>query len=260
MRSRRIAGALLSGTLVLIPALGWSQGTACVNASFVPADGRINGAVSITGGVSGSTYYFQVPTTVANSYSFEVVDAVDPLGASSGSLSLALFSDAGCTTSLSVTNTKGTAPGVGLVNARASWTATTVTTLVSLSVPATMNLNVTWTANDTTLYSPSWSTNGAYDTFYSFKNTTATSITGTLTLFNAGGTQVTQTPLTIPAAATAATNTAALGTVRNTAGTATFVHNGPPGAILAEANIANFTLTPTPYNQVVKFQSVREIR
>src|SRR5207249_6558013 len=114
MRSRRIAGALLSGALVLIPARGWCQGTSCANASFVPADGRINGAVSIAGGVSGSTYYFQVPTTVGNSYSFEVVDAVDALGASSGSLSLALFSDTGCTAALSATNTKSTAPGLGL--------------------------------------------------------------------------------------------------------------------------------------------------
>jgi hypothetical protein len=39
-----------------------------------------------------------------------------------------------------------------------------------------------------------------------------------------------------------------------------FVHNGPPGAILAEATIANFSILPTPYNQPVKFQTVREIR
>jgi hypothetical protein len=259
MRPRRIAGALLSGVLVLIPALGWSQGTSCANASFVPADGRINGAVSITGGVSGSTYYFQVPTTVGNSYSFEVVDAVDALGASAGSLSLALFSDTGCTASLSATNTKITAPGVGLFNARVSWTATTGTTLISLSVPANMTLSVTWTANDTTSYSTSWSTNGTYDTYYSLKNTTGSTITGTLTLFNTGGTQVSQTVLTINAGATGATNTVALGTPRNLTGTAMFIHNGPPAAILAEADVANFTL-PTPYIQPVKFQSAREIR
>ena len=40
---------------------------------------------------------------------------------------------------------------------------------------------------------------------------------------------------------------------------ATFTHNGPPGAILAETAIANFSINPA-YVQPVKFQAVREAR
>jgi hypothetical protein len=42
-------------------------------------------------------------------------------------------------------------------------------------------------------------------------------------------------------------------------GTARFIHDGPPGAFVAEAVIASFSLNP-PYVQPVKFVSVREAR
>ena len=153
---------------------------------------------------------------------------------------------------------------VGVFNARASWTvppdATSSVSLIQINVPASQTLNATWTANDTTLYSPSWTTNGTYDTFYSLKNTTTSSINGTLTLYNTSGVSVASAALTIPAKGTAATNTVNLAAPRNTGGTAAFSHNGPPGAILAECDTANFTLTPTPYVQPIKFQTVRELR
>jgi hypothetical protein len=112
--------------------------------------------------------------------------------------------------------------------------------------------------SETTMFSPAWSTNSTYDTFYSFYNTTSMTINGMLTLYNAAGTAVTTAPLTIAAGATGATNTSSLGTVRSTTGTAKFTHNGPPGAILAEAAIANFSISPTPYIQIVKFAPTRE--
>ena len=115
----------------------------------------------------------------------------------------------------------------------------------------------TFSVSDTTQFSPAWSTNGSFDTFYSFQNTGSATVTGTLTLRNTTGTVVTTAPLTIPAGATASTNTAALATLRNTTGTASFTHNGPAGAIQTEAAVANFTLA-TPYVQIVKFGPMRE--
>jgi hypothetical protein len=63
----------------------------------------------------------------------------------------------------------------------------------------------------------------------------------------------------IAAGQTASTNTAALGIGPNQTGTARFTHDGPPGAVLAEAAIANFSTTPA-YVQPVKFQAVRDAR
>jgi hypothetical protein len=110
------------------------------------------------------------------------------------------------------------------------------------------------------MYSPAWSTNGSFDTFYSFQNTTGASRVGTLTLRDTTGAVVSVIfPVTIPASQTASVNTASLGIARNRTGIATFTHNGPPGAILPEAAIANFSLNPA-YVQPVKFQAAREAR
>jgi hypothetical protein len=110
------------------------------------------------------------------------------------------------------------------------------------------------------MQSASWSTYGTFDTYYSFRNTTGATINATLTQFDVNGTVVgSPVALAIPARATASTNTVALVTTRNLSGTAMFVHDGPPGAILAEADIADFTLTP-PYVQRIKFQVQRELR
>jgi hypothetical protein len=63
----------------------------------------------------------------------------------------------------------------------------------------------------------------------------------------------------IPAGRAASTSTAALGIARNQTGTARFTHDGPPGAIVAEAAIASFSISPA-YVQPVKFQAVREAK
>jgi hypothetical protein len=66
-------------------------------------------------------------------------------------------------------------------------------------------------------------------------------------------------PVSIPAGQSVSTNTSALGVTRNRTGTTKFVHNGPPGSIVAEAAIANFTISPA-YVQPVKFQPVRDAK
>jgi len=109
------------------------------------------------------------------------------------------------------------------------------------------------------MYSPAWSTNGSFNTFYSFQNTTGTAFNGTLTLLDTGGVVQSTFSVPIPAGQTASTNTQALGVTRNRTGTAKFTHNGPPGAIVAEAAIANFSISPA-YVQPVKFLPVRDAR
>ena len=108
------------------------------------------------------------------------------------------------------------------------------------------------------MFSAAWTTNGTFNTFYSFLNTTSVAINGTLTLATTMGAPAGTTNFVIQPNSTFSTNTQALNTIRTQTGTAKFTHNGPPGAILVEADIANFTITPTPYIQVVKFISTRE--
>ena len=109
------------------------------------------------------------------------------------------------------------------------------------------------------MYSPAWTTNGMYNTYYSFQNTTGQMVSGKLTLSDAAGTVLSMPDLLIPAGGTASTNTASLGVLRNRTGTAKLTHDGPPGAIAVEAAIANFSFSPA-YAQPVKFQGVRERR
>jgi len=118
---------------------------------------------------------------------------------------------------------------------------------------------VSFTWSDTTMYSPAWSTNGTFNTFYSFQNTTTASLNGTLTLLDNAGAVLSTFSLPIPSGQTTTTNTQALAVTPNRTGTARFTHDGPPGSILAEAAIANFAISPA-YVQPVKFQAVREAR
>jgi hypothetical protein len=88
-------------------------------------------------------------------------------------------------------------------------------------------------------------------------NTTSASCSGTLTLFDTAGTAVASSTVTVPAAGAFTANTVTLGAPENTVGTARFAHTCPAGGFLAEAAIANFSITPTPYVQLVLFRSTR---
>lgn len=120
------------------------------------------------------------------------------------------------------------------------------------ATPETVYFSVT----DTTMYSPAWSTNGSYDTYYSMFNTTRATCSATLSLQKLDGSFAAVQTFTIGAHNTAATNTVALGMSRNVTGTAKLTHDCPPGALLVEAVVSNFTMTP-PYTHVVKFEAPR---
>jgi hypothetical protein len=117
------------------------------------------------------------------------------------------------------------------------------------------NVDIMISVTETTMFSPAWSTNGSYDTFYSFQNTTNASCKGYLTLYDLNGFVVGSSSFWTNG--TVSTNTVSINAPRNKAGTATFIHDCPPGALLVSAAIANFTISPTPYYQEVKFQPVR---
>jgi uncharacterized repeat protein (TIGR01451 family) len=229
----------------------------CVSQMIVVPDGRLT--QSTIG--AGAQAWFAASLRIGNSYSVEFKNRS---GDSTPPGTLTLYSgDDGCSGSTTMTPRDTTAidPGAGLASRRLSFTATGTGTLFRAMLDNTggplIPLSFSW--SDTTLFSPAWSTNGNYNTYYSLQNTTGLAIGGTLTLRDAAGVVLTTSNVSIPAGQTVSTNTASLGTARNRTGTAKFTHDGPPGAVIVEAAIANFSLSPA-YVQPVKFQAMREAK
>jgi hypothetical protein len=113
--------------------------------------------------------------------------------------------------------------------------------------------------SETTMFSPSWTTNTPFITFWSFQNTTEFPIGGTLTLVNPAGATVTTSAVTIPGDGQVGRNTSTMGVAPNQVGVARFVHNGPPGGVLIKANQANFSTSP-PFIEIFPFEAVRVAR
>jgi hypothetical protein len=222
------------------------------DATVVP-DGRVGQATL----GAGSTLTFGANLRGGRSYSAEFVNTTG--SAAPGTL-VAFQPTDGCSTgTLSVRDTASVDPSSSGAR-RVSFVAPADGLYrLGLTNGSGASVALSFELSETTLLSPAWSTNGSYDTYFSFQNTTNGTVTGTLTLTDTSGAVVTSSPVTIPAGVTMSTNTAALGTPRNRTGTARLVHDAPPAALVPEAAIANFSLTPA-YVQPVKFQAVRESR
>jgi len=227
----------------------------CGDTVVVP-DGRVTDFTLSAFG----TLSFGASLKIGNSYSAEFKNES---GDNTPPGTLMMFSgDDGCggTSTIVTRDTSGVDPASGTASYRVSFTAAGVEPFfrARLSGSAVMiPITVSW--SDTTMFSPAWSTNGGFDTFYSFQNTTGSTLNVTLTLFDTSGTVVSTASLAVPPGQTAATNTVTMGSDRNHTGTARLTHDGPPGAFVAEAAIANFSINPA-YVQPVKFQAVREAR
>jgi len=227
----------------------------CGDAVVVP-DGRLAGGAL----EDGQSARFGAALRLGNSYSVEIKSAAGET--LPGKLSV-LSGDDGCAgdSTLVTNDTSGVDPsGVG-GTLRASFVASGAAPFFRARLFNDTGAPVTFTIawSDTTQFSPAWSTNASFDTYYSFLNTTGTSLAGRLTLLDGDGAVTASQSVSIPAGATVAVNTSSLGVARNRTGTARFIHDGPPGAIVAEAAIASFALSPA-YVQPVKFQAVRERR
>jgi hypothetical protein len=260
MTTRRVALVVL-GSLVLasFPAMVAAEGTSCGSPTFVVPDGRVIESTI----PNGATFAFVFFALAGRSYTFEVSQTLSAFGTSPGTITA--FNNAPvCSTPiaglvhnyLTDPNLGNTGPQVGdrvAFNGFNGFGGFTINNASGVAV------SYSFSANETTMFSPAWSTIGTYNTYYSFYNTTNASITGVLTLTKTDGTAAGSTTLVIPALQTAATNTVALGTPTGAAGTAIFTHLGPASAILVEADIANFSTTPA-YIQPVKFQSPRDKR
>jgi uncharacterized repeat protein (TIGR01451 family) len=254
-----------SGVTDPTPGNNSATDTDTLNAVFTCATPLIavpDGRLTETAVPTGATLWLAASLRIGSSYSLEFKNTT---GDSTPPGVLTVFSgDDACaavTSSVVVTDTSTTDPGASPAAARVSFTAAGTlglfhARLVNAGGPVTVSFG--W--SETTMYSPAWSTNGSFDTFYSFLNTTNTNLSGTLTFLDTTGAVVASFPISAGAGLqTTATNTLALGVARNRTGTAKFTHNGPPGSLVLEAAIANFAISPA-YVQPVKFLPQREAR
>ena len=244
-----------SGTnSVALTCTGTAPATSCLGDAISVPDGRVVESFI----PDGATAWLGASLRIGGSYSVELRSGT---GAGTPLTTTFYSGDDGCggTSTLATTNTAGIDPAGGPGAVRVSFTAAGAQThfRARLDNATGADVEFTFSWSETTMFSPAWSDNGAFDTFYSFLNTTGATIDGTLELVDPAGGTLASASLSIPAGQTAATNTASLGVARNRTGTARFTHDGPPGALVAEAAIAYFAISPA-YVQPVKFEAVRQ--
>jgi hypothetical protein len=259
MRGKLALACLASAVLLGFPQVSRAQ----VLFGSIP-DGRVTDTVSVP---AGGTVCFYFHGRAGRSYSVEVYGPIDGFNTADIFFGAAdevcpIVDDPGYNftdTNDPPLKTVGGGGGLEFFGRRGTFVAPTTAFYQYAATNTGAGVaQFTFSVSDTTQFSPTWSTNGSFDTFYSFQNTSSASITGTLVLRNTAGTIVDTAPLTILPGATASVNTSSMGTPRNTTGTASFTHDGPAGAIQTEAAVANFTLA-TPYVQTVKFAPTREV-
>jgi hypothetical protein len=245
-----------AGMALALP--GLAQAQTCFFVAGIP-DGRLLGPYTLNSASNDASIAFT--TEVGRSYSIDATDHQGPSGG--GSFSPAININVGfCPTSdvvagFTIRDTTNITPTCNTScsgTLRRSIVSATSTSFLEMRVH---NNNASSSAVlisvvETTMFSPAWSTNSTYDTYYSVYNTTNSTCNVTLTLTDTGGTVRSTFSGAVGTGTTLSTNTFALGTARNMAGTARLTHDCPPSTLVGEAAIANFT-TPTPYFQFVKF-------
>jgi hypothetical protein len=193
--------------------------------------------------------------TPGHSYSIEFKNKVDQWGTLPGTMSV--YYTNFCSTPDGTTDTTIVDPKIETTANRVSFTKATggISNRVWIQIAnsSASAFPYTFTVSDTTLFSPRWSTFSGFTTFYGFTNTTSAALSTTLTLTNIAGTVVATSTQSIPAGQVVYINTTQLGVAANNAGMATLSHSGPPGAILADAILGNFTVSP-PTTIVGKFE------
>jgi hypothetical protein len=244
-------GVFILTVILMVLVLQPKADAACNFAASLP-DNRVNGPFFI---VSGTDLTFDFGVTAGRSYSVEALDAT---GLLTFTINVNTFF---CPTTdlTSLVDTTTTDPTSGTISTccflRKSFTAA-ASGFVEMRVTTTdaTGGNILVSASETTLFNPRWSTFSGFFTSYGFTNTTGKVIHGELTIRNGAGTVVATHAFTTPAGGVSFTDTNQLAIAKDSAGSAIFTHDGPPGAILADGFIANFSVSP-PAIQPVKFDA-----
>jgi hypothetical protein len=234
--------ALILPAVLSLPA--WTESTNCVAPVLVPADGR----TTQSSFPQNATYWYGIYAQPGHSYSMEFVPAadnyLDPAKVQFAAVNVFVPSDLqACrgASSVAVTQNSGYAPvilkGGNGAGRRVSFTAQSA----SLYLISVTNLggtgSYTFRAVDTTLLNFRWSTCNGYDDQWGLMNLSDMPITGTLTIYDSNSHVVVAVQVSIPAGGRAfrSSYASSLNLPRNISGYVVFTHNGPPGAVIADA-------------------------
>ncbi len=137
-----ILGAMLG------PAIARAEGTSCTDPTIIVPDGRITASTI----PPGQTFYFKVSSRVGSSYSAEFHNTLGPGSQTPGTL--IVYSDAGCTVSITPASTSSVDPGDDN-GVRVAFTATTAQSRFALDNTAGSPITYSFSVSDTTMFSRS---------------------------------------------------------------------------------------------------------
>jgi hypothetical protein len=225
----------------------------CGNPALIVSDGRITESTFI----QNTTNWYGIYTQSGHSYSVEFVPSADNFANTPKVqfTALGVFGPSdnvqGChgTSTVLVTQNSGYSPAI-LKNGngagrRISFTAVTAGLYLIYATNGSGAGSYTFRAADTTLFNPRWTTWAGRDDQWGFFNMSDMPVTGILSIYDANSQQLTSVRFTVPAGGELVKSSYAtdLNLPRNNNGYAIFSHNGPPGAIIADAYIVAPTFT-----------------
>ena len=232
----RLSVAVVSGLFVLwLPTV--AHAGACTKWAEVVPDGRVSAPVDVTStddlrvvlrGVGGHSYSVQVTQL---DFFNNISVFFGPAGNACATADIA-----------GLRRTEAIDPVVDpSTSERGSFTATIANFYAARVAMSNGTHAVTYTVSDTTLYNPHWSTFGGFFTSWGFHNTTNATINGNLRVINSAGTEVANVNFAIPSGTVVFRDTRStdLNLAAQQAGSAIFTHDGPPGAIQADAFFLN---------------------
>jgi hypothetical protein len=232
------------------PILG-AESIDCTNPVVIIPDGRITQSSF----PQATTYWYGIYGQAGHSYNVEFEPASDNYSNSAHAVfaGINVFGPGdslqGCrgTSSVAVTQTSGYAPVI-LKNGngagrRVSFTARTA----GLHVISVFNGGgaggYSFRSVDTTLFNPRWSTWNGYLNQWGFVNRSDMPVTGNLSVYDSSNSMLVSVQIVVPAGGEVmrASYPNDINLSPNHNGYAVFSHNGPPGAILADA----YMISPT---------------
>jgi hypothetical protein len=237
--------AFVAGLVVVLlrPGIARADNTTCANATWTMPDGSGNSGTF----AAAETRWFRFAVKADRSYAI-MSDNPNPDAAIAGGI-FPLQSDCAGTA------VPGTQGNIAFVEPEPRSGVSIWTRLAFISTSATdVFFGVVGNAagqayrvrvEETTQFNTFFSTFGGFETLYRFTNTTNMNpLTVTLKLVSDAGATVGNTTFTIPAnssAPTRLTGPTDLNVADNTAGFSIITHNGPPGALAADAFLRSAT-------------------
>ena len=246
---------------ICIGFVAFGESTDCGVPARAVSDGRITESTF----AQSTTYWYGVYTQTGHSYSVEFEPSVDNFtnnpGAQFGAVGVFGPTDTlqGChgTSSVAVTQNSAYSPAI-LKNGngagrRISFTASKTGLYLVYATNVSGAGRYSFRILDTTLFNPRWSTWAGRDNQWGFLNLSDMPVTGTLSIYDSNNKLVISVQFTVAAGGelVRGSSSSDLNLPRNASGYAIYSHNGPPGAIIADAYI----LAPT-FTVYTKFEGI----